>query len=376
MQQTITTYAELERYCRAFADGHFEVFILVGDPGLEKSTLLGKSLEGKDARWIEGTLSAFQLYCETWEYKDHIFAIDDVDDLYGDRNAVRLLKCLCQTEPIKRLGWHTNAAKLDKEGIPREFGTRSPVAIIANEWKALNKNVGALQDRGILIHFRPTAREVHDRVGAWFTDHEIYGFIGNILHLIAEPSMRHYVNCQRLKAAGLDWREALYESLGITGEVLVVVRLLDDPSFETADSRVAEFVKRTGRSRATYFRIARKLRGCEPKEEHRGTAQADEPSHETPPAPACEVAGSKADRGLARLHIKSRSGKKVGRIAVATLASSPKDVEFLHRAIARGAVVTYRDEVLTGDRLLEVVEAARMQSDADTDSAPGVQDAA
>ncbi len=37
MQKTITTFAELERYSRAFADGHFEVFLLVGDPGLEKS---------------------------------------------------------------------------------------------------------------------------------------------------------------------------------------------------------------------------------------------------------------------------------------------------------------------------------------------------
>jgi hypothetical protein len=376
LQKTITTYSELERYGRAFADGHFEVFLLVGNPGLEKSTMLRKALEGKDARWIEGTLSAFQLYCETWEYKDHIFAIDDVDDLYGDRNAVRLLKCLCQTEPVKRLGWHTNASKLDKDGIPREFGTKSPVAIIANEWKALNKNVGALEDRGILIHFRPTAREVHQRVRAWFADDEIYGFIGGLLHLIAEPSMRHYVNCLRLKEAGLDWREALYESVGITGETLAVARLLDDPSFASGEARVAEFVERTGRSRATYFRIARKLRGCEPQDGPRDTSGADRRLSEPPQAPGGEVAGTGTDPDPSRLYVRNLAGSKVGSITAARLAATPKSVKILRRAILKGAIVTYRGEVLNGTRLLEVVEAARAEAEGDADSEPKSNNAA
>lgn len=261
MQQTVRTYSDLERCARAFADGHFEVFILLGGPGLEKTTVLRRAMGEADARWIEGTLSAFQLYCELWDHRNKPFVIDDVDNLYGDKSAVRLLKCVCQTEKVKTVGWHTNATKLAFEGIPREFATSSCVAIIANEWNNLNKNIGAVEDRGILLNFKPPAEEVHRRVAPWFRDEEILRFVGEHLHLVAEPSMRHYVNARKMKAAKLDWRAALLESFGLTPEKLVIARLKSDPSFASEEARVAEFIRQTGRSRATYFRFARKLSG-------------------------------------------------------------------------------------------------------------------
>ena len=86
--------------------------------------------------------------------------IDDVDGLYGDRSGIRLLKCLCQTEEEKAVAWHSDARSLERQGIPREFTTRSRVVIIANDWKALNKNVAALQDRGHVVFFEPSAADV------------------------------------------------------------------------------------------------------------------------------------------------------------------------------------------------------------------------
>ena len=61
--------------------------------------------------------------------------IDDVDALYADRSGVRLLKCLCQTEEEKAVAWHSDARSLERQGIPREFTTKSRVVIIANDWK-------------------------------------------------------------------------------------------------------------------------------------------------------------------------------------------------------------------------------------------------
>jgi hypothetical protein len=60
------------------------------------------------------------------------------------------------------------------EGIPREFTTRSRVVIISNEWKTLNKNLEALQDRGRVLLFRPSAAEVHAQAGMWCDDQKIY----------------------------------------------------------------------------------------------------------------------------------------------------------------------------------------------------------
>ena len=76
--------------------------------------------------------------------------------------------------------------------------------IIANDWRTLNENVAAVQDRGHVLSFEPTPAKVHRRVGEWFEDEEIYAWFGRHLRVIAKPSMRHYVRAKELKAAGLD----------------------------------------------------------------------------------------------------------------------------------------------------------------------------
>ena len=76
-------------------------------------------------------------------------------------------------------------------------------------WKTLNKNVAALQDRGHVLLFQPSASEVHAQAGKWFDDEEIYGWFAANLHRVREPSLRHYVRAKELKAAGMDWTEVL-----------------------------------------------------------------------------------------------------------------------------------------------------------------------
>ena len=152
-------------------------------------------------------LSWHQLdYAKLYRHKDQFVVIDDVDALYADRSGVRLLKCLCQTEEEKAVAWHSDAQSLERQRIPREFTTRSRVAIISNDWQTLNKNVAALQDRGHVLLFQPTAAEVHARAGAWFDDEEIYGWFAINLHRMREPSFRHYVRHQGAQGGrhGLD----------------------------------------------------------------------------------------------------------------------------------------------------------------------------
>ncbi len=130
----LTTYDRLEQYLRAFAEGHFGLLILVGAGGLAKSRSVRAALNGK-ACWIEGNATPFGMYLKLYRHRNQFVVIDDVDALYADRSGVRLLKCLCQTEEEKSVAWHSDARSLEKQGIPREFTTRSRVAIVANDWK-------------------------------------------------------------------------------------------------------------------------------------------------------------------------------------------------------------------------------------------------
>jgi hypothetical protein len=259
MKIKVRTFAELERWAGAFANEPIQVLLVVGDPGLQKSTVIRQAVGGR-ARWIEGTCSAFRLYCELWKHRNQPFVIDDVDSLYTDRHAVRLLKCLCQTERRKTVAWHTDAATLRAQGIDTEFSTTSRCCLIANVWKTLNKNISAVEDRGILIKFQPPAKEVHRRVRAWFRDAEIYDFIGRHLDLIAEPSMRDYLNARTIKQAGMDWRTALLETWGLNEQAILFLRLRWDKALAREKDRAAAFTERGGGSRSTYFRLAQRFR--------------------------------------------------------------------------------------------------------------------
>ena len=128
---TVAAYSELEKYARAFGDGHLNLLILCGDPGIGKSQCLRRALTSA-ACWIDGTASAFGIYRQAHEYRNQPIVLDDVDGLYRDRQGTRLLKSLCQSHSPKNLSWQTAAAARDGQGIPRQFSTTSRVAIIAN----------------------------------------------------------------------------------------------------------------------------------------------------------------------------------------------------------------------------------------------------
>jgi len=259
MKIPITTYAQLAPFVHGVAQGHLGLLIIIGGPGLQK-TILVEEILGDKARYIRGTTTGFELYREVWRHKGKIMVIDDVDGLYSDRPAVRVLKNLTDTRESKWVSWHSASTLLDQEGIPREFATTSRVVIIANQWGRLTKNLGALEDRGTVLEFDPDAVEVHQRVSGWFGDEEIYRFIGQHLSLITKPSMRYYVEAARFKAAGLDWRTALLRDWGLDASAALVARLQSDPSFASQEDRARAFTAQTNLSRRTYFNTLKKVR--------------------------------------------------------------------------------------------------------------------
>lgn len=256
----VKTYDELSRFVNAFVQGSFDLMMLIGSPGIQKSRTVREALDG-NVCWIEGHTSPIRIYCELWGHRNELVVIDDVDSLYGDRSIIRLLKSLCQSEPRKTVSWQTNASVLERENVPRKFDTTSRVAIIANDWKTLNENVAAIEDRGIVLLFQPDSAEVHRRVATWFWDQEIFDFVGQHLHLVVKPSMRHYKLAWQVKEAktGLDWRSFLL-SQWLSNTALVVAKLKADPSYQSENDRIRAFRANTGKSRATYFNHAQGLK--------------------------------------------------------------------------------------------------------------------
>lgn len=261
-QQSLSTaiiireYEKLTAYAEKWASGHFNLVVLVGGGGIGKSKTVRNAV-GKKALWIEGTASAFGMYQALFHNRGKLVVIDDVDKLYTDANSVRLLKCLCQTDPVKHLSWHTGAAGVGKE-VPKEFTTTSKVIIIANDWKRLNENVGALESRGHLLRFRPSPVEIHRKAAEFFWDQSLFDALGRQLHLFPGITLRTYLQAAELKDAGMDWLDVLYRE-GYDEQLVVVAKLLHDERFKTESERAIKFKEICGCARATYFRHKKKL---------------------------------------------------------------------------------------------------------------------
>jgi hypothetical protein len=253
----VTTYRELQQYAQAFAAGHLNLLIVCGAPGLAKSRTLQGAL-GPKTCWIEGNATAFGIYGELYRHCHEPIVIDDVDSIYQEPAGIRLLKALCQTEPVKTVAWLSDVRSLERAGIPRRFRTRSPLALLANRWPTAHANLVAVEDRGLALSFEPSVLEVHGQTATWFWDQEIFDWVAGHLHLMGLLSMRLYVLAWQLKQAGLDWRSYVLQRC-LTGPALLVAQVKADPQYATEAERVKEFIAAGGGCRATYFNHAKKL---------------------------------------------------------------------------------------------------------------------
>jgi hypothetical protein len=192
--------------------------------------------------------------------------IDDVDNLCRDPAMVRLLKALCDSQETRRVCWLTASSSLgdgeDDDKPPREFETRSRLIIIANDWKTLNKHIAAVNDRGHVIQFEPSAESIHAEVACWFKDGEIYDCIGRHLGLIGRRhSMRWYVQATEWRRAGLDWRDLLIRSWDFDLDHALALRLLEDATL-TMQERAKRFSTAAvgGKSERRFYYIYKRLR--------------------------------------------------------------------------------------------------------------------
>jgi hypothetical protein len=232
--------------------------MIFGPPGVGKSRSVRQAL-GNQVCWIGGQATPFGIYLQAYEHRNQPIVLDDVDGLYADRLGIRLLKALGQTERTKTVSWQTAAPTLGQCSIPRQFTTTSRVVLIGNDWKTLNHDVAALEDRGHLLLFEPSPLEVHRQAARWFWDQEIFDFVADHLHLMVQHSLRTYFHAWELKQAGLNWRQGVLGRC-LTGAALEVAKLKADPTFASEAERVRAFVQSGAGCRASYFRHAKKLR--------------------------------------------------------------------------------------------------------------------
>ena len=266
----VQTYAELRSLLTAFSKGAYELICVLGGPGLGKSEMIRRIMQqavGANG-WglIKGKHTPLDLYERLYRYHSRPVVLDDLDDLLRKTDNVMMLKCVCDSMPVKRVEWGSNHAVFHSE-LPKSFQSISRVCLISNDWNALDRDIGALHDRGVVLNFQPSAVEVHRELAeaGWFEDEEVFNFVGRHRYLVAEPSFRFYKTAAAHKGAGLDWRDLTLRSIesATDPKLLLVAKLLADSKYDAVPSperaRVQAFGKLGGGSKATYYRCKEEL---------------------------------------------------------------------------------------------------------------------
>jgi len=242
--------------------------LLIGPPGVGKTYAFRQAVaEAASGHYgyLNNHATPFGLYARLWGFLDVPIIIDDIRALVGNRRAVSLLLSACDTGKPKVLTWTARGVTAESSP-PSKFVTTSNIAIITNIWNTLQEQVHALENRCLCYHFQPTVAEVHKYVGTWFDDSDVYEWVGRRIFLADEPNIRSYLAVKTLKNSGVkDWEKQVEAVVGINERLSLVLRLEFDKTL-TRDDRIAEFMKLTGKSKATYERDVIEVRKRTPAE--------------------------------------------------------------------------------------------------------------
>lgn len=134
------TFAVLNKVSQGVVNGHIRSVIVSGAAGCGKTYTLETALtEAEDCgkiryQSVKGAMSAIGLYRQLFECSEpgNVLVIDDCDSIFGDLDALNLLKAALDTGRHRKVHWNKESRILDGEGVPRTFEFQGAIAFITN----------------------------------------------------------------------------------------------------------------------------------------------------------------------------------------------------------------------------------------------------
>jgi hypothetical protein len=271
----IRTYRELSFYVEMFKHNNIDLLILEGVGGLSKSRIVEDSMKEREYLKIVSHVTPLKLYLLGFEHLNQPIIFDDCDCLLQNDSNVALLKMFCDTSETKEINWFTTASRLDDEGVPSHYETRSKVIIICNDFNNITQKVSSLKDRGWHLEFKPSNEEilakmrellpvVHNELSIE-EKKEVYGVIEKYVN-VAEISLRTFIKGLSLykecKNREMDWRVILLSSIELNPKLVLLDKILRDYEKEADRIKVWE---EAGYSRRNYYEFKLKLSAKVPK---------------------------------------------------------------------------------------------------------------
>jgi len=145
MREKAETIRERFNVLSMLADGvasrNIRSLIVAGAPGVGKTyTLEAKLNEAKltkkvkEVTVIKGSISPIGLYVQLWENRKagNVILLDDIDAVFGDEEAMNLLKGALDTTKNRRISWAKASSFLRDMDIPNSFDYEGQIVFITN----------------------------------------------------------------------------------------------------------------------------------------------------------------------------------------------------------------------------------------------------
>jgi len=134
------TFFVLNKVAQGVIAGHIRSAIVSGAAGCGKTYTLETALVQAEDRGliryqsVRGAMSAIGLYRQLFECSEarNVLVIDDCDSIFGDLDALNLLKAALDTGKSRKVHWNKESRILDGEGVPRSFEFQGSVLFITN----------------------------------------------------------------------------------------------------------------------------------------------------------------------------------------------------------------------------------------------------
>lgn len=207
----ISKYSILKKFIQKFEEGFFDLLVIISRGGLGKTFIVDETLK-TDVCKISVHATPLGLFQYGYIYKDKLMWFDDIEALFNEDKLVGLLKQFAQTQPVKEIKYLTSKdislKDLNEVKIPKEYETTSKILMTCNSLKRIkDPSVLALLDRGIILFFNPSCKEIVKYIRDNFKniDEEI---LISFERRDESFSLRDYVKKVQLKKAGFNLLKA------------------------------------------------------------------------------------------------------------------------------------------------------------------------
>ena len=134
------TFSVLNKVAKGIVNRYIRSVIVSGAAGCGKTYTLETALVEAEAQdkiryqSVKGAMSAIGLYRQLFECSEvgNVLVIDDCDSIFGDLDALNLLKAALDTGKSRKVHWNKESKVLDGEGVPRQFEFKGAVVFITN----------------------------------------------------------------------------------------------------------------------------------------------------------------------------------------------------------------------------------------------------